>query len=187
MRVSVRLLGRASIGVGGERWEPPAMRRSALLYYLAVTAGWVSRSDLLYLLWPDTEERKSQANLRQVLKATRALPYAVGLEVEWTRVRWVADTDLHGASPLPAAWPGDLLEGFQLPSAPEFESWLEIERADWRNRYRAGLLHAQGTGANGAASGAALDDWLTRHPLDEEALRVWLRDAAASGRRGAEP
>lgn len=49
MPTFVRLLGRASIRIDERVWEPPADRRSALLYYLAASAGSVPRDDLLYL------------------------------------------------------------------------------------------------------------------------------------------
>lgn len=197
MRTYVQLLGRASIRVGDAVWEPPADRRSALLYYLAASVAWVPRDDVLYLFWPDSEEEKGRANLRQLLVSVRALPFAGGLEVERTRVRWVVDTDLQAwasaldrsdLSAVAAGWPGPFLDGFRLPTAPEYESWLELERAAWHERGRAVLLEAatrEALAGRPEAAAGLLDGWLAQAPLDEEALRSWLQLCARSGRHTA--
>ncbi len=193
MPVSVQLLGRASIRVGDRRWEPPADRRSALLYYVAYADGWVPREDLLYLFWPDAEEHKGRANLRQLLVAVRSLPFSADLEVERTRVRWPVTTDvgrwrarLVGDDPigLEDGWQEPLLDGFRLGSAPEFESWLELERASWHDRLRTYLYEAADRATRGGHDDVAvglLDRWLQAAPLDEEALRSWLQASARLG------
>ena len=197
MPTLVRLLGRASIRTGERSWEPAADRRSGLMYYLAHAGSWVPRDDLLYLFWPDSEERRGRANLRQMLVAVRALTYGDGLEVERSRVRWLVETDLrawlaqfarddHDA--FDGAWPGAFLEGFRLPSAPEFESWLELERAAWSERYRSILLAvAERRASAGRAVEVAglIEHWLSVAPLDEEVLRLWLAACLRSGRRTA--
>ena len=61
----VQLLGRAAVVING-RLELPARKTTALLAYLAYQADWVNRSELLYLFWADSEERKAQGNLRQL-------------------------------------------------------------------------------------------------------------------------
>jgi predicted ATPase/DNA-binding SARP family transcriptional activator len=197
MNVTVRLLGRATVRLDDRVWEPPADRRSALLYYLAYAEGWVSRDDLLYLFWPDSEEQKGRANLRQLLVAVRALPFSLDLEVERTRIRWQVATDvgrwrdrLVGDEPIAMedGWQAPLLDGFRLASAPEFESWLELERASWHERLRT-YLHeaAQRSTREGRDDLAAglLDRWLQAAPLDEEALRAWLQASARLGRTTA--
>lgn len=197
MQTLVRLLGRPSIRAGERSWEPAADRRSALMYYLAQAGSWVPRDDLLYLFWPDSEEHRGRANLRQMLVAVRALPFGEDLDVERSRVRWLVETDQrvwlarfgsedHHA--FDGAWPGAFLEGFRLSSAPEFESWLELERAAWSERYRSSLLAvAERRASEGQVAEVAglLEDWLSVAPLDEEVLRLWLAACAGSGRRTA--
>ena len=197
MNATVRLLGRASIRIGDLAWELPADRRSALLYYLAHAGGWVPREDLLYLFWADSEEHKGRANLRQLLVAVRAMPCAGGLEVERTRVRWPVATDVQdwssrtdGGDPAPVggAWPGPLLDGFRLTGAPEFESWLDLERTAWHERLRGLVLTAarrEAAASNHEAATALLEPWVQRAPLDEEALRCWLEASAHLGHRTA--
>ncbi len=195
MAALVRLIGRGSIEAVGQVWEPAADRRSALLYYVAFARGWVSREDLLVLFWPDSDERRARANLRQLLVAVRALPFATELEVEPTRVRWPVATDLQTfdeafergeLEALGDAWARPLLDGFRLATAPEFESWLELERIDRVERTRAGVCEvARRSLSEGRASAAAtlLDRWLLSDPMHEEAFRLWAEASASTGMR----
>src|SRR3989449_2780691 len=69
---------------------------------------------------------------------------------------------------------GGLLEGFFLSDAPEFERWLEVERARLRNRAcQAAWTLAQQSKAEGDFAGTA--QWARRAaalvPDDEETLR----------------
>lgn len=197
MSTSVRLLGRASIEIAGRVWEPPADLRHAVLLYLAYVAAWTPRDDLLYLFWPDADEGRARSNLRQLLLAVRSLPYAADLEVERTRLRWLPQTDAarwqralaSGDLPDPSRWPeGNLLEGFRLPHAPEFDSWLELERASLLERARVVVLEtAEAAARDGRPEDAltVLDAWLLREPLDEEAVRAAMVVGNSAGRRAA--
>lgn len=196
MQPRVRLLGPPTVRFGERVWEPAAGRGNALLAYLAYAGTWVSRDDLLYLFWPDSDETKGRANLRQMLASVRSLPFAEGLEAERTRVRWWVTTDVADwAAAIERrdlglardGWPRPLLEGFRLPSAPEFESWLELEREAWHERQRGVLLEAVGRGGVSGAEDLTklLEGWLTIAPLDEEVLRAWLAACGSEGRRAA--
>ena len=94
MGVTVKLLGEPAFSVGGAVFEPPPGKASALLYYLVYKGEWVSRDELVYLFWPDSDEGAARKNLRQLLTTIRRLPYTQGLEVENTRLRWRVPTDL---------------------------------------------------------------------------------------------
>jgi len=155
MSNEVRLLGRPQIVVAGQVLEPPADRRSALLYYLARAASWVMREDLLYLFWPDSHEERARTNLRQLVHTLRESPFANGLQVDRTRLMWEGRSDVRTWSDVTSmaaadlTWPGEFMEGFRLGGAPEFTSWLDLEREAWRNLYRTRLLefaHAEGDG-----------------------------------------
>ena len=156
MRPEVRLLGPVNVRIGaqGVGAGGRSAHRGALVPRVRRFVG-RRRDDLLYLFWPDSDEQKGRANLRQLLVALRALPFAGGLEAERTRVRWPVTTDVAAWAEalvrrdLAAArdgWPRPLLEGFRLTSAPEFESWLELERAAWQERFRGALLEAVARG-----------------------------------------
>jgi predicted ATPase/DNA-binding SARP family transcriptional activator len=183
----VKLLGAPAVGQGNDWLEPPAGKTSALLYYLAYQRTWVGRDELVYLLWPDSLEEKARQNLRQLLNSVRKLPYAQDLESEATRLRWQVVTDVHEfrnvlkAGQLSHAtqlYEGELLHGFRLPEAPEFERWLELERQELHQAWRKAVLTlANELGASGRHPQAV--DLLERlhkvDPLDEEVLRRYLQ------------
>ncbi len=121
-------------------------RRLALLAYLAVAAprGLHRRDAILTLFWPDLDQQHARAALRQALRVIRASLGAaittrgddeIGLDFDCFQCdadafdraiageRWNEALDLYR---------GDLLEGFFISGAPEFERWLDAERGRLR-------------------------------------------------------
>jgi len=118
-------------------------KRVGLLAYLRLRAsvGPVRRDTLLGVFWPDLSQERGRRALSQALYVLRqslgnGLVEAVGQDavgVDPTRI-WcdasrfeeaLAEGDPEEALTL---YRGDLLEGFFLPDAPEFERWLDEER-----------------------------------------------------------
>ena len=122
-------------------------KRLALLLYLALAepAGYQSRESLMALLWPEADDESARHSLRNALYGlrqtlgeaafvTRGEGY-LGLEpgavccdaLEVRRLlagrRWEEAT---------AAWGGDLVPGFHVSGAPEFERWLDDQRTSLR-------------------------------------------------------
>lgn len=170
--------------------------RAAALGYLAFARRWVARTELMALFWPDRPEPTARGNLRPLLARLAHEPLAVGLEREPTRVRWLVETDHEAlmAAQRDRRWQdawrlarGDLLEGVVIAHAPEFESWLEVERAGVRDVVRAaGLRVADAAlevgGLTDAGEVLALLQRLD--PLDEAVLRRLMLVLARSGARG---
>jgi DNA-binding SARP family transcriptional activator/TolB-like protein len=72
-RLSVSLVGRPSIMLGGRPLELRTQKASAVLSYLALTeAKHESRERLVGLLWSRSDEEKARASLRQVVRELRA-------------------------------------------------------------------------------------------------------------------
>ncbi len=162
--------------------------------YLALQRRWVGRDELVALFWPDRPEATARGNLRPLLAKLAREPLAAGLEREPSRVRWLLDSD-HAAvveARREGRWDdvwrvssGELLEGVTVARAPEFESWLELERADARAiRRTAGLHVADAAFETGAYERAAevLVALQRSDPLDEAVLR---RLVVTLARRGA--
>lgn len=144
-------------------------RRAAILAYLAIARppGFHRRDTLLALFWPESEERPARDLLNTNLSRLRA---SLGTdtvlsrgneEVGLERSRLWCDVDAFEAAieegRAEAAldlYRGDLLEGFHISDAPDFERWLDAERqrlrelaadAAWRSaeeRLNRGDAHA---------------------------------------------
>src|SRR3989454_11735924 len=148
--IELRLLGRLRLtGAAGRavRALLGQPRRLALLAYLAAATppGFHRRDSLLALFWPELDQEHARAALRQALHVVRdALgtnavasrgDEEIGLDFDRascdvTRFRRAVEGEqFREALDL---YRGDLLEGFFITGAPEFERWLETERARLR-------------------------------------------------------
>lgn len=123
-------------------------KRVALLVYLTATLPhrFHRRDSLLALLWPELDQHHARAALRQALHGLRQAlgagvvasrgdeEVAVDERALWSDVpafeRAAAAGD--GVTAL-ELYRGDFLAGFFLSGAPEFERWLEEERARLRH------------------------------------------------------
>jgi TolB-like protein/DNA-binding SARP family transcriptional activator len=163
-------------------------RRMALLSYLALASprGFHRRDTLFALFWPehDTEHarhalRQSLYFLRQALGATAIIArgdeeLAVAPDqLRCDAVEFERAIDEGRLETGLALYRGDLLPGFHISEAPDFEGWLEQERARLRGRARdawwalADIRERDGDAAGAADAGhraAALA------PTDEAAI-----------------
>src|SRR2546426_76065 len=144
--VEFRILGALNLlGAGGRELTSVLAqpKRVALLAYLAAaTPRRLHRRDsLLALFWPELDQEHARAALRQALHGLRqALGEGVlvsrgdediGLDQEQIRCDVVEFERAAETGRLADAldlYRGDLLEGFFIRGAPEFEQWLEDER-----------------------------------------------------------
>lgn len=167
-------------------------KRIGLLAYLALATprGSHRRDTLLALFWPELDQEHARASLR---KAVHHLRRALGddalvglgdeeLGLSTTRL-WcdaAAVEQAMDADNIPRAlelYRGPLLKGFFVPDAPDFERWMERERARLRDRmFTAIWRRAEREEQAGAGFDAAF--WGRRAaslvPDDEEALRRLL-------------
>ena len=151
-------------------------KRVALLTYLAVVSrmGLVRRDPLLGLFWPEHDEARARASLRQALYEFRQ---ELGQEVLVTRgddevglnwdVFWcdvsafeaaLAASDLELAVSL---YRGSFLAGFSLRGSVEFDQWLEVER-DRLARAYAGALEQLAEAATGTGQAQQAAEWWRR-------------------------
>jgi len=175
-RLRLRTLGNPAVE-GGKPGPSVtvAQRKSLALLALLAAAGerGASRDKVLAYLWPETETDKAAHRLSQVLHALRrdlraeALflgtgtlrlnPEVISSDVgEFTNA--LDQGDLERAVSL---YGGPFLDGFFLSGAPEFERWVESERAQHRRRCEAALESLASTAAKG-------NDW-------EGSVRWWRR------------
>jgi DNA-binding SARP family transcriptional activator/TolB-like protein len=176
-------------------------KRLALLVYLALAGrdAPVRRDTLLGLFWPESDDERGRAALRQAVRyLRRSLGDAAivglgddGLGIAPGAVRCdavelrsaLAAGDHRRALELYA---GELLPGFHADEAPEFERWLAVERA----ALHEAVACAAGVLAEQAADRGDLAEALERArqaaallPLDERVLRRQLMLLERAGDR----
>ncbi len=190
--IELRLLGGLDLRRGGGLRLDGLLtqpKRVALLAFLtaATPPRFHRRDTLLGLFWPELDQEHARAALRQALHGLRQGlgtdvltsrgDEEVGVDEQrlWCDVRafhqaleaedWTRALQLYQGGPL---------EGFFLSDSPEFERWLEDERARLRNRAcQAAWTLAQRSMAEGDFVHTA--QWARRAaalvPDDEETLR----------------
>ena len=177
-------------------------KRAALLAYLAAATprGLHRRDKLLALFWPELDQARARAALNQAVYVLRAtlgedalMPRgdgALGLhDTVWCdAAAFEAALDAGRPADAMALYRGDLLDGFFISDAPEFERWLDGERARLRQRACEGawaLAEAE------AAEGDVLDAerWASRAgelaPADEAVIRRLINFLHGLGDRAA--
>ena len=183
---ALELTSAESRAVGSVLAQP---RRAALLCYLALAGprGFHRRDTLFALFWPECDAEQARHALRQSVYFLRR---ALGTKTIVSRgddelalapdqVRcdvWAFEAAIDQGRPADALalYRGELLAGFHISAAPDFERWLDEERSRLRQRAgEAGWALAAARERDGDAAGAAD---AARHaaalsPTDETALR----------------
>ncbi len=179
-------------GRGGDDASRP--RRLALLAILtASSSGGVGRDRVLGILWPDRNEERARHALSQTLYGLRQ---DVGGEVVTgtTELRVdrgllgsdladfraaVADRDWERAA---ALYQGPFLDGFYLADAPEFDRWVDGERAALA---RDGVTAIEGAASRAAPAPAAEYWWrlTTLEPLSARYAIGYMKALVALGER----
>jgi DNA-binding SARP family transcriptional activator len=177
-----------------------AQRQALALLTLVAAAGerGLSRDKIIALLWPEADGRRSGHRLSQLLHALRrglgedALIASAG-EIRLNPDRITSDVaefkaarsrgDLETAV---ACYSGPFMDGFFLGDAPEFERWVESERAALVRAYGAALeTLAIDAEAGGERAGASR--WwslLAEHePLSSRVIMRLMAALAAHGDR----
>src|SRR6266446_227044 len=202
--VELRILGGLNLlGASGRELSSVLAqpKRVALLAYLvAATPRRLHRRDsLLALFWPELDQEHARAALRQALHGLRhALGDGVlvtrgdediGLDAERIRcdvVEFARAAEVGRLADALDLYRGDLLEGFFIRGAPEFEQWLEDERARLKAvALRSATQLAERSEGHGDLAEAA--QWSRRAlriaPLDEPALRRLMKTLDRLGDR----
>ena len=151
--IRLRTLGALDLrGAGGEELRAVLAqpRRIALLAYLALAGprGAHRRDKILALFWPELATDRARNALGQAIHFLRRSIGADaivnrngdGLSIDWSGF-WcdaAAFDDALETNRIADAislYRGDLLEGFHIDDAPDFERWLDAERARLAERY----------------------------------------------------
>lgn len=148
--LKLALLGSPSVTVGEKSVIVESRKALALLFYLAITNQRQSRDWLAAFFWPEQDQSRARASLRQVLWLLRNAglePWlvvdqdALGLQGEyWCDVyRFQAAIRANQIEEALLLYRADLLAGFSLRDCPEFDQWHFLQ-ADELRRQLAGAL-----------------------------------------------
>jgi DNA-binding SARP family transcriptional activator/Tol biopolymer transport system component len=189
--VELRLLGPAQV-IGSNERHAEALstqpKRLALLAYLAVATprGFHRRDKIVGLFWPELDAAHARNALSQALHVLRGALGEGAIVTRGDEIRIANDLVRSDAVAFEAAldagrpdealrlYTADLLDGFFVSSAPEFDRWLDRERSRLRHRAAEGAWQvAERLAAEANALDASL--WAKRAagmvPLDEAVTR----------------
>jgi DNA-binding SARP family transcriptional activator len=200
MNMEMRLLGRMTVHREGRAVAlPPSRKSRALLAYLALAPGAVSRSRLCELLWdgasdPRGELRWCLSKLRGVLGEARRIQthddtirldlahcFVDALEVARSTDSSVEALPRGRLRALCTLFSGAFLEDLDIDRSPAFNCWLTAQRRRFRACHIALLAQLASTSPDQEAS-RYLDRWLELAPFDARAHEALLGRLALRGR-----
>jgi TolB-like protein/DNA-binding SARP family transcriptional activator len=197
----LRVLGGFALeGPYGALAYPLSKRRAeAVLAVLAISGDLgCSRERLMALLWPESSESQASHGLRDALHAIRRTlgPAAVPaggrlLRLDSSVITSDAQSYIQAlnAGRLADAvrmYPGPLLLGFHVDDAPEFERWVDGERARLAREYVEALKQLAGAAEQAGAWDEAAGWWaraVEHDPLNSHLVSQQARALAAMGDR----
>jgi predicted ATPase/Tfp pilus assembly protein PilF len=192
--VRLRLFGAPLMqGPAGEQ-ALGADRLGQAAFVLAVRGDWVTRDELVGLLWPDLPAAAARRNLRKVLFRGRRTPWFGELEARADSLRWRVTSDLRefeGAcargdwETAAATYAAPFADGLDAGAPAPFAQWLHFEQHRLAARLRAAAAARLGQlGGDAAARTVLARQWLAIDPLDEDALVAAAGAARALGQPG---
>ena len=197
--IRIRLLGGFSIegppGVPTPRL--PQRRAGAALAVLAVCGDLgCTRERLIALLWPETDESSARHNLRDALHAIRralgsnavsSMADVVSLELAALTSdvqQFSAALNAGRLSEAVAAYRGPLLDGVHIDGAPEFERWVDDERARLHRECIEAVKRLAKAAEIEGRWDAASEWWARAVALDRYNTRFVVRRMVALARAG---
>ena len=203
------MLGPPSVTWAGCALGIPRRQVRAVLYRLATPLTPLSREHLCSLFWPDTPECTARRNLSHLLSHLHCLLplpellscsddcVALNPQQSWSDTVAFDRLSLTLREPFPdlqalaqaaALYRGPFLTGFSLPTSPEFELWVDLERSTLERRYLellAALVEAQAAQGNYPAAIGYAQRYLAIDDLAEAMHRRLITLYVAVGDRSA--
>ena len=201
--LELRMFGGLSLKDGGAPITGAAAQRKTLALLALLAAGGrngISRNKLIAFLWPetDTEHGRNLLNqacyaLRRDLREREAFLGTSELRLNPDVVRsdleaFEAALQRGDADGAVQAYTGPFLDGFFVSGAPEFERWVDAERAQLAKQFSDALVTlAKEAAARGDHRAAA--DWWRRltalDPLSSHAALGLMKALVAAGESAA--
>ncbi|WP_395701528.1 ATP-binding protein [Aquabacterium sp.] len=190
MAIALHLFGAPSLVIDGSAETLPFERRHQLLACLALRGGWVPRSELAALLWPEQPDKLAYTNVRKALHRLQELPWAPAIESQGNALKFDAATDVaafeqalregRSAEAL-ALRRGEFLAGFDDSANEAWTQWLQQERDRLRSLWRGAALDLLPTLDEPARRIALSAEVLGLDAFDEAALRLHAQALLQAG------
>lgn len=201
--IELRTLGTLELRTTDGRELRPILqqpKRLAVFAYLALATPrrFHRRDALLAMFWPELDTEHARGSLRRSLHFLRRTlgdnvivgrgdeEIGIAPDAVWCDVlNFEEASDANDLAAALALYRGDLLDGFYIAGAPEFERWLERERARLLAiAARGGWLLAERLATERHADAAARARWAaTLTPHDDVAHRRLVSLLASTGDR----
>jgi DNA-binding SARP family transcriptional activator len=178
-------------------------KRLALLVWLTLRrpGEFVRRDELLGTFWPDSTEERARASLRQSVRFLRAHlgsdiitkrgDAELGIERDMLTcdaIDFMSAATQRDADRAMQCYGGDLMPGFLLDGAHDFDRWLHAERQRLRTIAVEAALRAATRAEDDGDHGRAAErlEWAQRlEPTDEAVARRLMSALARAGNRAA--
>jgi DNA-binding SARP family transcriptional activator len=199
------LLGSPRLEHDGNPIEVGRRKALALLSYLAVNEWPISREVLAAMLWPECDDRRARAGLRQALANLNETPLAEWIVTDRDTISlrrddrlWIDVARFDALLDAPptqqtlgeavSIYRENFMAGFTLRDSAEFDNWQSLQTQVFQQKLIRAL--EQLVGLQIAASDtekalASVQRWLMIDVLHEPAQRQFMRLCAASGQRTA--
>jgi predicted ATPase/DNA-binding SARP family transcriptional activator len=165
--------------------KPVTLERALyLVALLACQKNWMTREEVMLLLWSDDgDEGMLKQRLRQLLYRTKQIPYGTMLETNATQLRYFGQSDVQifrqaiqerDWKTAVDAYQGEFLQGAVFENR-ELEEWFLLERSALSSQFTQAALQLASTLPVEAAQ--VLEKAMVHEPLNETLLKALLEYA----------
>lgn len=182
--LNAKLFGTPAVSVDGREITLPYKKADALLYYLILKRK-TTRSELIGLLYEDTDSATALKNLRHAIYTIRkAFAFDPFVPSQRSIVEFSADVEIacdvydFERGDMLSAYHGEFLKDFNVSHSSAFDAWL----SDQRNLYQSQYLHQLLAAEKEAYYAGKLDlaekygtEYIAIDPLEESAFSTLMQ------------
>lgn len=182
--LNAKLFGTPAVSVDGREITLPYKKADALLYYLILKRK-TTRSELIGLLYEDTDSATALKNLRHAIYTIRkAFAFDPLVPGQRSIVEFSADVEIacdvydFERGDMLSAYHGEFLKDFNVSHSSAFDAWL----SDQRNLYQSQYLHQLLAAEKEAYYAGKLDlaekygtEYIAIDPLEESAFSTLMQ------------
>ncbi len=195
MAVSLQLFGNTQASFPSKKTNISINGPSSLLIYLASTQKAVSRNELAFLFRPDDSAAVALKHLRLLLYRAKRYKWAADLRITEEELALAIKTDTQSFKQaieeknwkrVIELYRGDFLANADFQISTTFNTWLELEREQYKKDYKYAIkrqIEILAEQKDYYAITKLANQLLALDNLDEQALALYIRNLALSGQK----